>query len=225
MKVLQNTSRKDQKKLYMITVPPLTDDGLLSLVALLKTNTAPFFVTVTPDALAEQNECFDNVQAKIQRDGGDRIVGWQFWKHQFMIEAEYHAVWKSPNGELIDITPKNSAIDKIMFVEDLNNPYDGQQLDNIRLNTTNNLLVNDFIALAQAIFYLFSGGEKARMKMVSFTPHEQEILNYLNSVMAGVDGMLKKNGVRNTPCFCLSNLKYKHCHGKDLVAYLNSIQS
>jgi uncharacterized protein YchJ len=95
----------------------------------------------------------------------------------------------------------------------------------VRLNTTTNLLVDDFIALAQAKFHLFSGGEKARMKIVRFTPNEQEILKYINGVMVGVGGMLEKNGVRNTPCFCLSNLKYKHCHGKDLIAYLNAIKS
>ncbi|MDB5123026.1 MAG: motif domain protein [Mucilaginibacter sp.] len=209
----------------MITAPLLTDDNLSELIGLLKIDTVPSFIPVNLDSLSEKNDCFDNVHAKVQRDGGERIVGWQLWKQPFMIEAEYHAIWRSPNGELVDITPKNIAIDKIMFVEDPNNPYDGQQLDNIRLNTTNNLLVDDFIALAQAKFHLFSGGEKARMKMVSFSPNEQKILRYINGVMVGVESMLVKNGVRNTACFCSSNLKYKHCHGKDLVAYLNSIKS
>jgi hypothetical protein len=209
----------------MITIPSVTDDNLPGLTALLKKSTAPFFVNVCPDSLAEKNECFDNVAAMVQRQSGERVVGWQLWKHPFMLEAEYHAVWRSPAGELQDITPKNIPTDKILFVEDPDSPYDGQQLDNIRLNTSGNLLIDDFIALARAKFYLFSGGEKARMKMVTLTPNELEILKYVNGVMDGVFKMIEKNNVRNSPCFCLSNLKYKHCHGKDLIVYLNSIQS
>jgi SEC-C motif len=209
----------------MITVPQLKDERVPNLLALIKLNASAFFVPVVPDAWAKRNECFDNVSAKMQSDGGERRVGWQIWKHPFMLEAEYHAVWESPDGNLFDITPKDIKTGEILFVEDPTRPYDGQQLDNIRLNTTDNLLVNDFMALAETKFYLFSGGQKARMKIVTPTPNELEILKYIDGVMTGVDSLLKKGGVRNTACFCSSNMKYKHCHGKDLLAYLNTIRS
>ncbi|WP_146198754.1 hypothetical protein [Pararcticibacter amylolyticus] len=64
-------------------------------------------IAVVPEGGTTRNECFDNVAAKIFRDGGKMIVRWQLWQHPFMLEAEYHAVWRSPDGSIVDITPKN----------------------------------------------------------------------------------------------------------------------
>ena len=208
----------------MITVPENTEGKLDRLLTTLKVGGAPIFINVHPEQDALPNECFDNVEKKVNRDGGERIVGWQFWKHPYMLEAELHAVWRSPDGTLTDITPKNLTTPHILFVEDSARFYDGRQVDDVRINSTTNQLVDDFIALAQTKFYMFNGGEKADQKLVTFSRNEQDILKYIQGMMVAIDSMLEKGMVRNSPCLCQSGLKYKQCHGKDLILYLNSIR-
>ncbi len=60
-----------------------------------------------PDADARPNECFANCQRRVARSGGAAQCGWVF---NFRRESDYvvataHAVWRSPDGDLIDITP------------------------------------------------------------------------------------------------------------------------
>jgi hypothetical protein len=208
----------------MITVPEITEEKLDRLLTMLKVGGAPIFIDVRPEEDALPDECFDNVGKKVNRHGGERIVGWQFWKHPYMLEAELHAVWRSPDGMLTDITPKNLTTQQTLFVEDPTRSFDGCQVDNVRINSTANQLVDDFIALAQTKYYMFNSGEKADQKLVTFSPNEQEILKYIQGLMVAINSMLENGMVRNSTCFCQSGLKYKQCHGKDLIPYLNSIR-
>jgi hypothetical protein len=208
----------------MITVAAIENNKLADLFKLIGCPDAPVIVQMELSENYPKNECFDNVSAKVTALGGDRVAGWSIWQHDYMLEAEYHAVWRSPEGQLMDITPKNLPFEQIIFAEDPARPYEGIQLDNIRLNTTPNQLVDDFIALAEAKFFIFSGGEKAVQKFIRLTKNEEDILKYVNGMMVAVDSLLAKGGVRNSPCFCSSNLKYKYCHGKGLTSYLNSIK-
>ena len=47
-----------------------------------------------------------------------------------MVEAEFHCVWASPEGDLIDLTPKIEHGDSIIFVPDPNISYTGVQIEN-----------------------------------------------------------------------------------------------
>jgi hypothetical protein len=208
----------------MITVPAIENNKLADLFNLIGSPGAPVIIQMDLSANYPKNECFDNVSNKVAELGGERIVGWSIWQHDYMLEAEYHAVWRSTEKHLVDITPKNLPFEHILFVEDPARPYEGIQLDNFRLNTTPNQLVDDFIALAEAKFHIYSGGEKAKQKFLNLNPDEEDHLKYINGMMIGVDRILSKGGVRNTHCFCSTNLKYKHCHGKGLTGYLNSIK-
>lgn len=60
-----------------------------------------------PDPGAMPNECFTNCQGMVNTSGGAMQCGWIFHGHREMsyIVAVAHAVWRSPDDELIDITP------------------------------------------------------------------------------------------------------------------------
>lgn len=55
---------------------------------------------------ARPNECYSNCQGKVETSGGAMQCGWVF-QHAGgdWIVAVAHAVWRSPDGVLIDITP------------------------------------------------------------------------------------------------------------------------
>ena len=62
-------------------------------------------IAVEPGAVP--NTCFGNVRDKISRDGGSQQLGWAFQHipETGLLVAIHHAVWVSPAGDLLDITP------------------------------------------------------------------------------------------------------------------------
>jgi hypothetical protein len=51
--------------------------------------------------------CYWNVNSKIESSGGEMVLGWQltYWPKRF-IEAMHHAIWRTPEGDLLDVTEK-----------------------------------------------------------------------------------------------------------------------
>ena len=56
---------------------------------------------------AQLQECFDNCTRKVIAAGGAVQYGWAFCVYERLLQAFHHAVWRSPEGVLIDITPLN----------------------------------------------------------------------------------------------------------------------
>ncbi|MBN2313371.1 MAG: hypothetical protein JXM79_05540 [Sedimentisphaerales bacterium] len=118
----------------------------------------PVFVRIELEPDAERVECIRNVHKKIMRDGGQIRFGWAIWEiPNIMIEAVYHAIWISPQGEPIDITPKKQEnADRILFLEDSKDKYnDGlyfRRIDNVRKPLSGDPLVAEFIEMCEEIF-------------------------------------------------------------------------
>lgn len=117
------------------------------LIAKIGSDSKEVLVPVIVESYAEPANCFPNVAEKVKRDKGSIMYGWSVLLGQFLVEAERHAVWKSPQGELIDITPSTSGMLTTLFIpEDL--IYTGQFIDNVRINSTANKVVDDWINVA-----------------------------------------------------------------------------
>jgi hypothetical protein len=67
-------------------------------------------VRVDIDPQATPNNCYNNCGTKVCRDGGEVVVGWRktpaTTQGGLIVSLDHHAVWQSPSGELIDITPR-----------------------------------------------------------------------------------------------------------------------
>lgn len=59
-----------------------------------------------PLAGCSQGQCYLNVKTIVALEGGDLLTGWalRIWKG-CLVEAEQHAVWRQPNGIIVDVTP------------------------------------------------------------------------------------------------------------------------
>ena len=71
---------------------------------------SPIAVRHEPETWARTGYCFANVKRKIEECGGEGQFGWQFMQMPVgtspgVLIAVHHEVWKSPEGDLIDITP------------------------------------------------------------------------------------------------------------------------
>lgn len=76
-------------------------------------------VPVIDDPHGRFGWCSDGVRLKVAADGGVPVYGWTIWEWPpGLVTAEFHCVWRSPAGELMDITPKPHRETRIIFVED-----------------------------------------------------------------------------------------------------------
>ena len=94
---------------------------------------SPFYLAVTAGREDVVRECVPNVHHWVERGGGKIIFGWQIWEwYGVMIEAEFHAVWQDKENILHDVTPKDIACERILFLPDQNLYYNEQQINNIK---------------------------------------------------------------------------------------------
>ena len=92
----------------------------LAAACLAEFGAAPTIVPVQKVPTAKALHCFWNVDAHAAEHGGAAIFGWAIfeWPHLFW-EAQHHAVWRDPAGQLIDITPPAApGTRETLFVED-----------------------------------------------------------------------------------------------------------
>jgi hypothetical protein len=65
----------------------------------------------------EPGVCHLNVEHCVKTHGGSGVTGWMIWdQNPAFAESEFHSVWKSPAGELIDITPRIDGEEVVTFL-------------------------------------------------------------------------------------------------------------
>jgi hypothetical protein len=78
----------------------------------------PYYVNVRPVSGA-YNECINHVNDMVKANGGSVLIGWIIWEWAYtLVEAELHAIWVTPTGEQIDISPKQDGEKRILFLPD-----------------------------------------------------------------------------------------------------------
>ena len=76
------------------------------------------FVSVEPAPDAATGMCHRNVAEYAAVHGGYATFGYAFWKNDVILMAEFHAVWVSPDGRLIDVTPAAEGERDVCFARD-----------------------------------------------------------------------------------------------------------
>ncbi|WON81462.1 SEC-C domain-containing protein [Acinetobacter sp. UGAL515B_02] len=132
------------------------------------------------------------------------------------IEAEFHAVWKSPEGKLIDLNPRPLKTENILFLPDPNIIYDGNQKNNFRLALTNNPTVSKFLKLHDKIFEFMNRGERkgqyGEVKLNHKDAFEYSLMvEEMAVIQMHMKNVFKPLGIYD-PCICGSGKKAKWCH-------------
>jgi len=174
------------------------------------------YVPVQPASGALTNECFFNVPQKISKDGGTIQYGWCLWEVPgLFIEAEVHAIWVSPSGEWIDVTPKVNNEKEILFLPDNTVTWDENsrfRRDNIRMAMKDDPVIFAFIEAAKAC---------ARYMEESTDPHDPRRIDMDGARWESLEGrkielqhkMVSLPVGRNDLCRCGSGEKLKKCCG------------
>jgi hypothetical protein len=166
------------------------------------------------------DSCFFNLPEKITADSGSIQHGWALWERPgLLIEGEFHAVWVSSEGELIDITPKRDGEIEILFLPDSRRVWTGELVDNVRMPLVDNEITRRLIKSSKESFEIrkrhYKGGplveilaETGALPEFLAGPFEQFVESYMPTSPA------RRKVGRNEPCPCGSGKKHKKCCGR-----------
>lgn len=194
------------------TTPTEIGKHVRRLCARIGVTSDPVRLPVCRDAKAVPNECFANVARKIAAEGGSIQYGWLIWEwpHVF-IEAEFHAVWRNPMGELAEVSNPGNGEPEILFVPDTQRTFSGRQVDNVRLAIRSDPTVHDYLASAAEFFAVLNRGNRADQFGGVSVPTAE--IAKIAVRMKVAREMIERNLRASDPCACGSGRRYKRCHG------------
>lgn len=211
-----------------IKVPSTEDEDFKKLEKLIDSDYEAVEIFTNIDPAKKALDCFNIVNAQVEKFGGKAILGWQIWKSNLLIEAEAHAVWEDQEENLHDISPKgnNFIPEKILFIEDDRLKYEGKQIQNRRLNITKNKLVDDFINIARLLFHLQNKGKRAEYHDLSEILNEEEIdeLQKVFTWKSNLEKYIYLGNDEKSLCFCGGAKNYKNCHGYYLKELIKNVK-
>lgn len=106
------------------TLPRHLSSGILEFCATISA-AQPLFIQSRPAPDAGLGYCFENVKRIVASTGGSAAFGWAIWHMRgTYYEAEHHGVWRSPAGELLDVSPQMNGYSTILFLPDDASIYD-----------------------------------------------------------------------------------------------------
>ena len=180
----------------------------------LNPNTASVIVDINPGEGAKVNDWKANVEAKVKADGGEALEGWAIWYQDgVLVEGEACVIWKSPNGELVDITPREDDYPQIMFVEDPGIWEDGGPVGNKRLALSDSLL-------SRMVFKTGEWRDRLRKQYGSEAAIPEEEFKK----MEAASQRILTGDVRNWErCPCGSSKQYVKCCGKPKARPLSNL--
>ncbi len=138
------------------TTPKGVTKYMRALCARLGATAEPAFLPVCTRKDSVLGDCFNDVNRQIAEFGGDAVHGWQLWEWPgILVEAEFHGVWRSPSGELLDVSLKGEGEEVVLFVPDPCRRFNGSRIDNVRHATGKSPHIRTFIQNQNRFFKLY----------------------------------------------------------------------
>lgn len=203
---------------YQHPVTPAELNGpLAALCSELATGRLPVYVDVRPLEDAPPDECFPLVARHVASRGGSALFGWTLWELPgVFVEAEFHAVWRTPHGTFVDIAPKKRPVARVLFLEDPDRSYAGRQVNNVRRAVSLDPNVSEYLGTFDAEFELLNRGIRAEQHgEIALVGEEAREFHGIQMRRAALfPHVLSAAGAIGpyTPCWCSSGRKVKWCH-------------
>lgn len=203
--------------LHPVTPAELSQELTALCQRIVPNGSSPTYVDARPLRGAPSKECFPIVDEYVQSHGGSSVIGWSLWElPTLFIEAEFHAVWQSPDGALLDIAPKAEPTDRIFFLSDPARRYEGCHVNNVRMHLRQDPVVIGFLQACDEEFEFLNRGERAGQHELRL--QDAEVVEYQRLQMTKEQfhfqmlPLFPKVGPYS-PCLCGSGRKTKWCHG------------
>jgi hypothetical protein len=62
--------------------------------------------------------CHVSAKHRALKHEGRRVHGWAIWQFNGLALGDFHSVWETREGELVDVTPPKFGADRVLFVRD-----------------------------------------------------------------------------------------------------------
>ncbi|MGL1892597.1 MAG: hypothetical protein OCD02_13290 [Spirochaetaceae bacterium] len=206
-------------------VPNRINRNIKKLIKKINIESKTEYITVETEILSDNEDCFMNVKNKIKRDGGDIKYGWQIVEDPFYLEAKYYCIWESPNGKLFDISPRSKGFKKTLFVHDRDNINTGINTRSIRINTSKNPLVDDFLIMFNTIESITNSYNiKNNIVVSSSSTNYNDLYHYLMKAKGFLSIMIiSSESDLSMNCYCGSGISYEQCHRPELLHICSDI--
>ncbi|MET0963023.1 MAG: SEC-C domain-containing protein [Noviherbaspirillum sp.] len=197
---------------FQTTTPAAITRPILKLCKEVAGDAEARFIPVRTGSQPAALSAFDAVALKVEQEGGILQPGWAVWQFaDALIEAEFIAVWRSPEGELVDVAARPGGEQTILFVEDARRGAGGADVDSERRALRRDPLIEDFITLGRKQFLLLHADPSRDAGDAADAP---ALMRRMAVSQLIVKNMLEKGQSGDDPCLCNSGKRYKNCHGK-----------
>lgn len=164
--------------LQPVRVPPVITNSVRVLIDSVASGSSAVRISVRPRADAQMRDCFPAVDRQVAEFGGRAVYGWAIWETQpILVEAEFHAVWESPDGEWQCVSPNAIRAREILFVPDPHRRYEDMQVNNIRHAMLPWPEIAAWIRTLDREFEVMNRGERARQHQVVLGPADTAALD------------------------------------------------
>lgn len=157
---------KSQYDDYKVITPPEIDADVLAATKSFN-DQAPFYINITPTPFAGTGRCHFNVTQQIEKAGGTAFFCWAIWQCKAWVEAEFHCLWKKPDGTLVDITPDPDGETRRLIQAELIRRFEGRAIPKKWF------LLSDEDKVAEAIA-MFAKADRIRCAYAPDIPLSQE---------------------------------------------------
>ena len=149
------------------TTPTVISQDLLALVAELVPGGKAVALSRDAPPEAKPLDCFETVERCIVEHGGTACYGWVLWEcERLFLEADFYAVWRNPDGELHDITPRVGP-GHILFVPDPARVFEGRRVPSVHRALMQDPAVTGFLRACEEEFELINRGARAFARNVA----------------------------------------------------------
>mgnify|MGYP000967549545 CR=1 FL=1 len=168
------------------------------------------------------SNCFVNVQNTVDSQGGFIVYGWAIFElPKLLLEAQFHAIWRTPEGELVDVTKTDDKAQTTLFLADSTMSYQGKIIPSRQFALSDDCNVARLMSASQtaweyqAKYQVDWGGDKVGFtKKVHWDEYRRLDERRRSALIRLFDALAGAAKVsRNQPCSCGSGKKFKKCHG------------
>jgi len=151
----------------MMTTPAHITADIRRLCRIIRGLDEPEFVEVMPRSNSGVDNCFIDVRKHATENGGSLQHGWMIWEWPgISAEGVFHAVWRRPDGRLLDITKKQDGERRILFAPDPKRVFADRQVGSIRIAIGRDPRIREWIDINDRLFRILR--KQARFTGIQF---------------------------------------------------------
>lgn len=205
-------------KLAHPVTPAELSRTLAALVESLVPGAKPVYADSAPREGERSTDSFAVVARQVAAEQGEAVPGWVLRELPGVyVEAEFCALWRSPEGELRDVVPRETRTRRVMFLADPLRATAATPLPSVRRAVVNDPVLLQYLATFDGEAELFARGERdpdtgAQSLSPADTPAYERLMAQRMPLHQKVLPLYAEWGAYS-PCWCGSGQKAKWCHG------------